>query len=417
MGFNWVRLVSRLSPMPGGIPALLLGSAAFVLLVTSTPLWPQVRVNLHAGDPEWASVILEDAPSGFYDMRNHMDGMLREVRCSRSGSVESADGAVSVDECGALTWQFRLREYSTQGTLASNQLNWFDKNHDWWLITGDSAILRTQTSDLGVGIEFQLDGQALQVQAGSQRLSQSHEAPNFWLLGSADFVDKGQVRHFFDRRPVPNRLVGMLNVHAEAIRFLSEKLVMNRLPSVFWMGIDNWKLGTGGAAGKGLILVNYPIGEEDFDVPGRAITLYTLLHEHAHSAFDAKTLWIAESVASYLAVRAVEEVAPDLHPFLEAAFIEPASTHETPLPMLGELAAAGDGKAYSQLYEGAALWMALEEVMEHHNPSEDFLSHLPRLLEEGFGSDGGTDKKALAELIGISYSQLSPVLEQYLGSG
>ena len=129
------------------------------------------------------------------------------------------------------------------------------------------------------------------------------------------------------------------------------------------------------------------------------------------------TLWIAESVASYLAIRAVEEVAPDLHPFLEAAFIEPASTHETPLPMLGELAAAGDGKAYSQLYEGAALWMALEELMEHHNPSEDFLSHLPRLLEEGFGSDGGTDKKALAELIGISYSQLSPVLEQYLGRG
>lgn len=402
--------------MSARILARLLLSATFAALVAAMPLGAQVQVNLHTGDPEWASAILDNAPPGLYEMRGYTDGMLRDIQCSGLDSIESLDGALSVHHCGALSWQFRLLKYSTQGTLASNQLNWLDENHGWWLISGGQSILRPPLPEFSTAIEFRLDGQALQVLAGAPRLSRLYEAPEFWLLGSAEFADKGPVRHFFDRRPVPEHLIGMLDVYTEAIQFLSDRLAVTKLPPVFWMGIDNWQLGTGGAAGNGLILANYPNGAEDFDVSSRAITLYTVLHEHAHVAFDAEgVLWIAESVASYLALKAVKQAVPHLYTVLESAFIEPASAHESTLPMLGKRAAAGDIQAYGQLYEGAAFWIALEAVMANHNPSEEFLSHLPRLLKEGFGPDGATNKRRLAKLMGSPHSELSPVLDQYLG--
>ena len=342
----------------------------------------------------------------------------RAVRCSQSGELPTGRRTVSVASgCGALAWEFNLRPYPVEGVMASGQLSLYSQAPAWWIISEGDAILQAPGAREAPRVSFLLDGRGMEIRAGPQRLPSLHQAPGFWLLGDPVYVDKGNVRHFFDRETVPRHLADLLDGHSAGIGYLLEMLPHTVLPPVFWMGLADWQLSIGGAAGTGLVLANYPVREQDFDETAYAITLYVVLHEHGHHLFDgAGSLWIGESLASYLAIKAMKETAPEHYRVVEDAFIAPGRALETPLPVLGERAAAGDGQAYMQVYTGAAFWMAMDDAMVRQSGQGRFLEVLADMLARGFAPGGTPRPDEIGQVTGLAPETLKPILNRYLGS-
>ena len=343
---------------------------------------------------------------------------IRAVRCSQSGELRASQGTVSVDSgCGALGWEFNLHPYPAEGAMASGQLTWHSEAPAWWIISEGDVILQAPDAGEAPRVSFLLDGRPLEIRDGPRRLPALNQAPGFWLLGHPVHLDKGSVRHFFDRETIPRHLAGLLDSHSAGIGYLLDMLPHAELPPVFWMGLAEWRLSVGGAAGTGLVLANYPLRARDFDRRAYAITLYVVLHEHGHHLFDGTgPLWIGESLASYLAIKAIRETAPELYSVVEEAFIAPGLALEAPLPVLGERAAAGDGQAYAQVYMGAAFWMAIDDAMVGQGGHGSFLQALPGALARGFTLGGAPRPDEIAQVTGLAPGTLSPILDRYLGT-
>lgn len=397
----------------GGALALVCGFAAHSAAA-------QLRVDLSTKEQAWASATLEDAPEGRYSWRNdNASQEIRAVQCSRIGGLPISDGTFSVPVgCGVLGWEFRLTPYPGGGTVASDQLSLFAEDPSWWIISEGGALPHRSGAETASDIVFRLDGRSMEIRAGPAQVPGFQTAPGFWLLGEATHVDKGAIRHFFDQRVVPHHLLELLDEHAAGIEFLS-RILPSRIPSpVFWMGLSDSSRGIGGAAGTGLVLVSYPALKSKFDKSAHAMTLYVVLHEHGYQLLESSgSKWLDESLASYLAIKSVKEIAPELYPVLSDAFVEPGNALDTPLPVIGERAAAGDGHAYSQLYAGAAFWMTLDTAMSEEGRRRGLLTVLPRLLAEGFGPNGVPRREMIAEATNISDDALSLILDRYLGAG
>lgn len=396
-------------------PVLTVALALMGTLATSQAVG-QLRVDLSSQSREWGSATLQQAKEGLYGVRNRKEKEnVRAVRCSEGGKLSAVNGQVEVRKgCGDLTWEFGLARYPVEGMVASRQSSLFSKAPTWWMLSEEDAILNA--SGASSEISFFLDGQPADIQAGSPLLPGLHQAPGFWLLGTPVYVDRGNVRHFFDRRQAPRHLLELLDDHAACIGYLLDKLPPALLPPVFWMGLADWRLTVGGAAGTGLVLANYPVHAEDFDRTAHAITLYVVLHEHSHLLFEGRgSLWISESLASFLAIKAVEDTAPELYPALANAFIEPGKALDTPLPVLGERAAADDGQAYMQLYVGAAFWKVIDTAMKELGHSEGLLRVVPELLARGFASGGAPRPDAIAQVTSLPPETLDPIFDRYLG--
>ena len=398
---------------------ILAGALGLMWTLTTSQALAQLRVDLSTQNRAWGSAKLEEASQGLYRTRTNIEAQkIRAVRCSESGDRTTSQGKLSVEAgCGALTWQFSLVPYPVQGVDASRQLSLFSEVPSWWIVSEGEAIFHP--SDVGAAskLTFFLDGQPLEIRAGPRRLPKLHQAPGFWLLGAPVFVDKGNVRHFFDRGTVPQHLADVLDSHAVGLGYLLEVLPHDVLPPVFWMGLTDWQLTIGGAAGTGLVLANYPALAHDFDKTAYAITLYVVLHEHSHELFgETGSLWINESLATYLAIKAIMETAPEHYPVLADAFVEPGNALDTPLPVIGERAATGDGQAYSQLYMGAAFWMAIDAAMERQGGHGGLLHVLPEMIARVFAPGGTPRREEIAQVTGLTPEVLSPILDQYLGT-
>ena len=123
-----------------------------------------------------------------------------------------------------------------------------------------------------------------------------------------------------------------------------------------------------------------------------------------------------ESLASYLAIKAIRETAPELYSVVEEAFIAPGLALEAPLPVLGERAAAGDSQAYTQVYMGAAFWMAIDDAMVGQGGHGSFLQALPGALARGFTPGGAPRPDEIAQVTGFALGTLNPILDRYLGT-
>ncbi|MCY3941818.1 MAG: hypothetical protein OXG29_12160 [Gammaproteobacteria bacterium] len=379
----------------------------------------QLRVDLSSQNREWGYATLQEASEGLYGVRSGMAAEnLQGVRCSEGGELSAVEGRVVVPRnCGDLNWEFHLKPYPVEGVMASGQLSWYSDAPNRWIISEGDVILQGPGMGAATGVSFFLDGRPLEIRAGPRRLPALNQAPGFWLLGHPVHVDKGSIRHFFDRETIPRHLAGLLDSHSAGIGYLLEMLPPAELPPVFWMGLAEWRLSVGGAAGTGLVLANYPLRARDFDRRAYAITLYVVLHEHGHHLFDGTgPLWIGESLASYLAIKAIRETAPEIYSVVEEAFIAPGLAIETPLPVLGERAAAGDGHAYTQVYMGAAFWMAIDDAMVGQGGHGSFLQALPDALARGFTSGGAPRPKEIAQVTGLAPGTLNPILDRYLGT-
>ena len=395
---------------------ILTGALGLMWAMTTPQAIAQLRVDLSTQNRTWGSATLEDASQGLYRRRSDIEAQkIRAVRCSGSGDLSTSQGTVSVDAgCGALTWQFSLAPYPVQGVVASRQLSWFSEIDSWWLVSEGTTILQASDAGAAWNIRFLLDGQPLEIRAGPARVPKLHQGPAFWLLGDPIHVDKGNVRHFFDRGIVPQHLVDLLDSHAAGIEYLLEVLPHNDLPPVFWMGLTDWQSTIGGAAGTGLVLANYPIPAHEFDKSAYAITLYVVLHEHSHELFGGTgSLWINESLATYLALKAIKETSREHYPVLADAFIAPGNALDTPLPLIGERAASGDGMAYSQLYMSAAFWMAIDAAMVSQDAHSGLLQVLPEMIARAFAPGGTPRREEIAQVTGLTPEALNAILDQY----
>ncbi|MCY3817564.1 MAG: hypothetical protein OXG59_14875 [Gammaproteobacteria bacterium] len=378
----------------------------------------QLRVDLSVRNRALGSVTLEDAPKGTYGTRGSIESRgIGAAGCSETGELPVDQGTIYVDaDCGTLTWEFHIKPYPAEGVMASGQLSWYSEAPTWWIISEGDVILRGADTGRVPGVSFLADDQPLEVRAGPRSLPALDQAPGFWLLGQPALVDRGSVRHFFDRETIPQHLAGVLDSHSAGIGYLLETLPHAELPPVFWMGLAQWQMSVGGAAGTGLVLANYPLRAQDFDRTAHAITLYVVLHEHGHHLFDAPgPLWIGESLASYLAIKAMKETAPELYPVVDDAFIAPGLALEAPLPVLGEQADAGDGQAYVQVYMGAAFWMALDDAVRTQGVQGGFLRVLPELVARGFAPNGTPRPDVIAQVTRLTPESLYPILDRYLG--
>ncbi len=378
----------------------------------------QLRIDLSARIRALGSATLEDASKGIYRTRGGIDSRrIGAAGCSETGELPIDQVTIPIDAgCGVLAWEFHLKPYPVEGVMASGQLSWYSEAPTWWIISEGDVILREPGAGGATGVSFLLDGRPLEIRAGPRHLPALDQAPGFWLLGHPTHVDRGSVRHFFDRETIPQHLAGLLDSHSAGIGYLLEMLPHAELPPVFWMGLAQWQLSVGGAAGTGLVLANYPLRAQDFDRRANAITLYVVLHEHGHRLFDMTgPLWIGESLASYLAIKAMKETAPELYPVVDDAFIAPGLALEAPLPVLGERAAAGDGQAYMQLYTGAAFWMAIDDAVRKQGEHGGLLRVLPELIARGFAPGGAPRPDVIAEVTRLTPESLNPILNRYLG--
>ena len=384
--------------------------------LTSCLAWAQIQVDLSTKDRTWGSAEFGNAMDGVYRRRNHdATQRFRAVQCSESGELTGSNGKFAVRAgCGDLKWQFKLSPYPVEGAVASRQSSWFSSAHSWWLVSEGTAMLHPPGEGQSRRISFLVDGEPLEIHAGPRQLPELHHAPGFWLLGKPAFIDKGQVRHFFDRGAVPQHLVELLDSHQAGMAYLQAELPRADVPPVFWMGLTDWQSAAGGAMGTGLVLANYPVIADEFDNTAYAFTLYIVLHEHSHGLFGGTgSLWINESLASYLAIKAIGNTSPEHYPLLADAFIEPGNALGAPLPVIGERAAAGDGQAYSQLYMGAAFWTAIDSAMIKQG---SLLPVLPEILARGFTPDGMPRRNEIAELTGLTAETLNRVLDPFFGT-
>lgn len=264
-------------------------------------------------------------------------------------------------------------------------------------------------------VSFRAGGVALAPLAGPPQLPAMHRAPGLWLVGNPVFTDKRGLRHFFDSGTVPDHMDTLLDRQAEAVASLVASLPGRELSPMFWMGVRSGQMSVGGVAGTGLALASYPLTVDEPGEEMSAITLYVGVHEHAHQLFDGRgVLWISESVASYLALRAIRDTSPELMPFLEEAFLRPGREPRRPLPDLGERARV-DPEAYAMLYSvGAAFWWAFDALLEESG------RHLPgvlrRLLAEGFDARGRPLPAAIAEIVGLRGDALRSLFARYFST-
>ena len=215
--------------------------------LTACQAWAQIHVDFSTEDRTWGSAVFGNAMDGVYRRRNHDATQgFRAVQCSESGELTGSNGKFAVGAgCGDLKWRFTLLPYPVEGAVASRQSSWFSSVHSWWLVSEGTAMLHPPGEGQSRRISLLVDGKPLEIHAGPRLLPELHHAPGFWLLGKPAFIDKGKVRHFFDRGAVPQHFVALLDSHRAGMAYLQAELPRAEVPPVFWMGLTDWQSAAG----------------------------------------------------------------------------------------------------------------------------------------------------------------------------
>ena len=404
------------------------GAAAYIvgivgMCLSSGAIHADLRIDLVLEEGAPARAALERPAAGHYGTRRDGGAVrLANIHCSNGAEVvRHIDYVVVPEGCDALRWSFDVTPYGPGEGMASDHSSRYSAAGAWWLVEEGTSLLRPVSATAGDGedassrgdlldVEFFVDGAPVGIRAGPSAVPPMHEAPGLWLIGDPVFVDLGGVRHFFDSGVVPSHMAAVLGRHADAVTSLRESLPVGELSPVFWLGITT--RGIGGMSGTGLILANYPLPTDGLGEEASIVALYTVVHEHAHQWFDGRgVLWLAESVASYLALRAIRDTTSAAFPFLEGAFLEPGRAAGESLQDLGARAVT-DGEAYGMLYSvGAAFWWEFDALLKERG--RDLLDVLFRLLAEGFNARGRPNMEAISAIVGVRRKALQPLFAHY----
>lgn len=132
------------------------------------------------------------------------------------------------------------------------------------------------------------------------------------------------VRDALDASPVPDLLAEVLTYYE---RILGVDYPFDQRAAVFIPGY-----GHQGNATPGLWMMHERVLHASVDPQRLRYALWVIAHEAAHSwtveVSGPNDLWVAEGTATYLCHRAMEEIAPDLHPWASFHVLEEAGAHD-----------------------------------------------------------------------------------------
>lgn len=408
------------------------------------------RVTLHENQPGTFHVRLRlpepAARSDRIDLRNIPDRNVRRERILRvrcNGIPLQADergGWKYPTGCKTLDWTVKSIAVTPSGIDISKQHALYSEQGPWWLISGPALLMRPQDSfgesshraylevDLPNGIKI-LNLQA-EVSENRFLLPALQSPPVFMVAGNPEVIEAVEaglrIRYFTDGGDGfdPETI---MKAHARGIVYINS-LVEGKsvLPEkegsldVVWIGVAQPHGIIGGAAGHGILLVNYLSGSDNQGPAFTRLPLMVLFHEQLHSLFDGLPVWMTESLAQYYAFKTLETTGLMDEPTREFAYERFAVRAEGAPKLLDvyrDFLNNKNQKLYGLFYtQGSAFWRAVDLTVTKHSKGEQSLDHLlTELLSIQYNAEGDLPPEFIQILIKAGGQEIALIVSEYLG--
>jgi len=327
-------------------------------------------------------------------------GVLEQVKnmaCDGKPIKEDKPGVWSIaSDCQQIQWQVPLLENGA--LLASAQQSM--RSGNFILFSEASSLPRLQNTTASEILKISIPHVTTLFPAanslGELALPAANSAPLFVLLNpivvGTDSSDSIKLTYLLDNATSGTRLP-TLSSHMEGLKWLNT-IIPDKTEKNFtiaWLGISAKQLNLAGAAGAGVLLTNYPNdGELSF---GKAMLLYVGLHEAFHQIamhYPNQPAWVAESLASYYGIRALEVALPN-DPATSALlnrFLASASHFQNGLVTINSHVKKSDRSEYAAFYtKGIAFWMAVDNALKQTQGSH-LDDHLLAVLQATYNTNG-----------------------------
>jgi hypothetical protein len=301
-------------------------------------------------------------------------GVMPQVRapsCDGEPLAEVRTGQWRVPAgCRSATWEVPLDRSGTAPASGQRSLIM----GSGVLFSEGASLPRLKDADPVEALRIETGAQALfpAPAGGVLRLPGRSEAPLLVLIGVepvARRAEQGTELVYFADDPGAIGRLPDIDAHLRGLMWLKE-----RIPSatgrfaVAWLGVSRDLFTIGGAAGRGLQLVNYfKAGEPD---RGTAISLYIALHEAVHqlaALTRSRPGWAEESLASYVGAKALLAAtndAPDARAVVERFESDASAVKEGLLAIDRHMSQSGERSGTGAFYtKGLAFWAAVDEAL------------------------------------------------------
>ena len=389
---------------------------ALVIVCTAAHAQYTIVVDMAQPDELTATLTLPKADGGPHrlDVRGAAWGLHPQVHSATCAGIplkQQKNGTWIADaNCREVTWKVSPVVALDGATDASRQATLLFQKPLWVLLSEPTALLRPVDDTSGSASTITIrSGSAATVGAtptGKQswRVPPANHAPEIFIVGDVSTrsrtIGPFEVRYVADD---PKRVdgLGLEELHERALDYLARILppppglpASERTLLVVWVGIDERRGQTGGAAGNRSFVANYVIGKPDTARRNAARTLMVVAHEQFHQLAGLVrgpraplSEWLNESLAAYYGLKTLLKTAPGAEAeSIRAKFNEP----------------------------GAALWAAVDDALRSHTAAAtDLDTLLPDLLRVDARPGERLPAAVDAKLRDILGAQLDALLAKY----
>lgn len=345
---------------------------------------------------------------------------VQNVECDGKPIQENKPGNWSIPEsCQKLQWQVPLIEGGTE--LAATQQSM--KSGNFIIFSEISSLPRLKDLSTPEMIKISMSDINIVFPAanatGMIALPDISRAPFFVLMNAAEIgtVSKETLKltYLLDNPKAVSRLPDIAT-QMKGLQWLNTIIPskINENFVVAWLGISAQKVALAGATGNDMLLTNYPMdGEFPF---GKSMLLYVALHEAFHQFamhYVDQPEWVAESLASYYGVRALQVALPkdETVNALRDRFLKGGERFSDGLLAINRKVIEGDVSEYGAFYtKGIAFWLAVDKVLQQRGDSLDH--HLVAVFQTKYSERG--DPKDLQEILNLSPENWASLRNQYL---
>jgi hypothetical protein len=297
--------------------------------------------------------------------------------------------------CRKLQWEIWLKEVTEINPGEQQSVRY----GDFVLISEFSSLPRIEDESKLQTINIVIEGintiHPEPIQERAIKLHSKSERPLFILLNAIKVKSKTQdalILTYLQDQAGADSLLPDIGEMMKGLQWLSSFFPKKEQEfTLGWCGTSSKHMSITGAAGHGVLLVNYP---NDGNVPcNDAMLMYVPLHEAFHQLSDSvskhRPAWVEESLASYYGCRAVQ-IALNMSSQacqLMAHFQEKGENFKTGLLAIHKAVKSGNQNEYGAFYtKGVSFWAAVDTILKKQNDSLDI--HLSALLHMNYDSTG-----------------------------
>lgn len=310
---------------------------------------------------------------------------VKNMSCDGKPLIETKPGEWLIPKEGReIDWQTSLTEDSDASAQQSSRLN------NFIVFSEVSSLPRLQNSQTEF-IKIALSDVKKIVPEPRHNLiplPAFSGAPMFVLLNanSSETLSLGPITLSYLLDTLQNKSqLPSIEVHLRGLQWLNEIIPAKNYINftIGWLGTSSQQPKLTGAAGSDMLLVNYPIqGQFPF---GKIMLLYVALHEAFHQLamnHHDQPPWVAESLASYYGIRALQQVLPDDPDVskLMTRFQDGGKNFKEGLLTINAKVEKGDRSLYGAFYtKGITFWAEIAKNLQrshHQNLDKYILSFL-----------------------------------------